>query len=73
MADSPHKRWVRSPYITVDNVSQKPLVCENCKGDLFMVYVQKPMRKAGTVNRVGVFGKCAKCQNVVRIHSGTPR
>ena len=74
-ADSPHKRWVRTPYRDIDGKQQKPLICSKCSQDLFSVYEQKPLRRAGTTKRVGIYAKCAnpECGKVTRISAGYPR
>jgi len=36
-ADSPHKRWTRSPYVEFDGKLQKPLICSKCGRDLFTI------------------------------------
>ena len=74
-ADSPHKRWTRAPFLDVDGKMQKLLSCSKCKKELFTVFEQKPLRRAGTTKRVGIYAKCANpdCGKITRISAGYPR
>jgi hypothetical protein len=71
----PGKRWTSAPYLPVGGKLQKALLCSVCKGNLFTIYEQKPLRRGGTTKRVGTYAKCTNlnCGRVTRIVAGYPR
>jgi hypothetical protein len=68
---SKHQRWTRQPFLREkDGKERKRLSCPNCgKEDSFTVYLQKPLRRSGTVHKIAAYAKC-QCGDVTRISAG---
>ena len=71
---SKHKRWTQQPFVLdADGKHRKHLSCPDCgKKDGFKVYLQRPLRRSGTVHRIAAYAKCA-CGDVTRISAGWAR
>ena len=69
--ESKHKRWTRQPFVLdADGKDQKYLSCPSCgEEEEFKVYLQRPLRRSGTVHRIAAYGRCV-CGDVTRVSAG---
>jgi hypothetical protein len=70
-AGSKHKRWTQQAFARdADGKDKKYLSCPSCgKEDEFEVYLQRPLRRSGTVHKIAAYAKCV-CGDVTRISAG---
>jgi hypothetical protein len=66
-----HKRWTQQKFVVdKDGKERKLLNCPTCgKHDQFQVYLQRPLRRSGTVHKIASYAKCV-CGDVTRIGAG---